>query len=157
MKKLIFLCALMHLSAATLADSTAQATAAVEAWTAQFTAAVRAGDAAGVAALYAEDADVLWVYEGEEAHGRPAIEALFARVIAEFPGTTTRSTTRSVHALGDGAVAIHEVLEVSWIGADGKETSEVNRGTSVYQATAHGLECVIDHTSIPLRWVPPAL
>ncbi|HSG90880.1 MAG TPA: SgcJ/EcaC family oxidoreductase [Pseudomonadales bacterium] len=156
MTRLTILLTLACLPFAAMADPTAEAAAAVEAWTARFQAAVDAEDAAAVAALYAEDADVLWVYEGEEAHGRPAIEALFARVIAEYPGTTATSTTRSVHALGDGAVAIHEVLEIRWRGPDGSEQMEINRGSSVYRPTADGLECVIDHTSIPIRWVPPA-
>ena len=71
------------LGRATHADPAADAKALGE----KFGAAVAAGDIGAIVALYTDDADVVYPGQGDEAHGKAAIEAMLKREIATMRAT----------------------------------------------------------------------
>ena len=73
----------------------------------KFAAAVAAGDVTAILALYTDDADVIYPGQGDEAHGKAAIEAMLKREIAGM--RTTPLVQKSSDAIAIDATHIMNV------------------------------------------------
>jgi uncharacterized protein (TIGR02246 family) len=131
------------------ADPTADGRAVSDA----FAKAVAAGDVPAIVALYRDDASVIWPGQGEEAKGKPAIEALAKKLVAQKNGTIVLKSQESI-PLGDGYIVNVGRWENTVTTAAGKTQTVVIRTTEVLAKTDGKWLYLVDHASIGLP--PPA-
>jgi len=118
-----------------------------------FAKAVAAGDVPAIVALYRDDASVIWPGQGEEAKGKPAIEALAKKLVAEKSGTIVLKSQDSI-PLGDGYIVNVGRWENTLKTPAGKMQTVVIRTSEVLQKTDGKWLYLVDHASIGLP--PPA-
>jgi uncharacterized protein (TIGR02246 family) len=118
-----------------------------------FAKAVAAGDVQAIVALYRDDASVIWPGQGEEAKGKPAIEALAKKLVAEKSGTIVLKSQDSI-PLGDGYIVNVGRWENTLKTPAGKMQTVVIRTSEVLQKTDGKWLYLVDHASIGLP--PPA-
>jgi uncharacterized protein (TIGR02246 family) len=131
------------------ADPTADGRAVSDA----FAKAVAAGDVPAIVALYRDDASIIWPGQGEEAKGKPAIEALAKKLVAEKSGTIVLKSQDSI-PLGDGYIVNVGRWENTLKTPAGKTQTVVIRTSEVLQKTDGKWLYLVDHASIGLP--PPA-
>jgi ketosteroid isomerase-like protein len=132
------------LAAQAWADANADAKAHSEA----FQNAVKAGDVAAVMALYSDDAYVIWPGQGEEAHGKVAIEKLVKDLIKSSAGSTPMLKSQSVVDLGGGVIAVIGQWESVGTDAKGVTQTTVVRTSEVIKKVGNKTLYLVDHASI---------
>jgi uncharacterized protein (TIGR02246 family) len=80
-------------------DAAADPTADARALGERFGAAVAAGDVGAILALYTDDAYVMYPGQGDEAHGKAAIEAMLKRELAAMRATPLVQKTSDAIAI----------------------------------------------------------
>lgn len=144
MKTLVSFGCLMLLAGAVWADANADA----KAHSLAFQNAVKAGDVAAVMALYADDAYVIWPGQGEEAHGKAAIEKLAKDLIKSSEGSTLMLKSQSVVDLGGGVIAVIGQWESVGPDAKGVNQTTVLRTSEVIKKVGNKTLYLVDHASI---------
>ena len=136
-----------------LADAAADAAAHSKA----FEKAVNARDAKAILALYAADAYVVWPGQGDEAHGKAAIEKLVADFLKGLPADTKLTLeSQTALPLGGGEIATVGHWRQTFTDPDGKKGSVAIRTTEIIEKAKGKTLYVVDHASIGLGPEPPA-
>ncbi|HUG55397.1 MAG TPA: SgcJ/EcaC family oxidoreductase [Vicinamibacteria bacterium] len=144
---------LVCLASPAMADDASEVRALAEA----FVRAWDRGDVKGALALYTDDARVVWPGQGDEARGKPAIEALLTRTFKALPRSGLVIQDVDVVRLGGGFLANAGTWDQTVPGPDGTPVTYRVRTTEVLRRQRGGLVYVVDHASIGLPPAPAAL
>jgi uncharacterized protein (TIGR02246 family) len=140
------------LASAAAADSNADAKAHSDA----FAKAMQSGDVAAVMALYADDAYLIWPGEGEEAHGKAAIEKLISNFMKNSQGSPPVLKSQNVVDLAPGLFAVIGQWEQVVTAPDGKSQTIVVRTSEIVRKVGAKTLYVVDHASVGLPPPPTA-
>jgi uncharacterized protein (TIGR02246 family) len=114
----------------------------------RFGAAVAAGDVGAILALYTEDADVIYPGQGDEAHGKAAIEAMLKRELASMRATPLVQKSSDAFAID----ATHIVNVGRWemtVGRPGETHRTLTVRTTELLVNENGTwRYRVDHASI---------
>jgi uncharacterized protein (TIGR02246 family) len=144
-----FVC-LVLMSAAASADPNADAKAHSEA----FAKAMKSRDIAAVMALYADDAYVIWPGQGEEAHGKAAIQKLVTDFLATPQGPAPVLKSQQVVDLGGGVLAVIGQWDSVATAPNGASQTIPVRTTEILKKIGNKTVYLVDHASVGLA--PPA-
>jgi uncharacterized protein (TIGR02246 family) len=133
------------------ADANADAKAHSDA----FARAMQSRDVAAVVALYADDAYVIWPGEGQEAHGKAAIEKLVADFLKDPQGAPPTLKSQNVVDLGKGLIAVIGQWQQVVTGSDGKSQTIEVRTSEIIRKVGSKTLYVVDHASVGIP-APPA-
>ncbi len=121
----------------------------------KFGAAVAAGDVGAVLALYTDDAWVIYPGQGDEAHGKAAIEAMLKRLIGTMQSTPLVQKSSDAIAID----ATHIVNVGRWemtVGQPGRTHQTVTVRTTELLVNDNGTwRYRVDHASVGMP-PPPA-